>query len=325
MMMKKEKILEVKNLKKYYTLPKTKLFQQPKTIKAVNDISFDIYAGETFGLVGESGCGKSTTAKLIANLVHKTEGDLLFDGIPVDIKDKQKRNAVTKNIQMIFQDPFGVMNPRKTIGWFLEEPLKIHQSLSRKERRMRVNHMLEEAGFDDTYYKRYPHELSGGQRQRMSILCSLMLNPKFIIADEPVSALDVSVQSSILNLMKDLQVQYGLTYLFISHDLNVVEYMSDRIGVMYLGKIVELAHVEDIYDNPLHPYTKSLMAAIPSIHDRGNPDKAVIAGEINRHQKIGTGCPFYNRCPEALGKCKDIEPIARQLNQNHHVCCHLYD
>lgn len=321
--MNKNKLLKISGLEKHYQLPKTKLTSAPEMIKAVDGITFDIFAGETFGLVGESGCGKSTTAKMIIGLLNKTSGQIIFDDIDYNERTSEHKKRLQRQIQMIFQDPFGVLNPRKTIGWFLEEPLKIHTSLNEEARKEKVLKMLSEVGFEAQYYKRYPHELSGGQRQRISIICSLMLNPRLIIADEPVSALDVSVQSSVLNLMKDLQQRYDLTYLFISHDLDVVQYMSDRIAVMYLGKIVEMASTDQLYKEPLHPYTKVLMAAIPSVHS-DKPLPVVEEQIIDQIPVKRMGCPFYNRCAESMDQCADVEPPLIQFS-NRTVCCHLYD
>ncbi|GAU79476.1 ABC transporter ATP-binding protein [Fusibacter sp. 3D3] len=319
-----EKILEVKHLSKSYPLPKKKLLQKTREKSVIMDISFDITKGETFGLVGESGCGKSTTAKIITQLVKKGRGEILFEGKNLETRERQVQNNIKRNIQMIFQDPFGVLNPRKTIGWFLEEPLRIHEDLTAAERRARVLKILSEVGFDEHYYDRYPHELSGGQRQRVSIACALMLNPKLIIADEPVSALDVSVQSSVLNLMKDLQKKYALTYLFISHDLNVVAYMSDWIGVMYLGEIVEFATVDAIFDQPLHPYTQSLMASMPSVYGDKKKEKVQSLGEIGEVVLNADGCPFYGRCPKGKTICKMQKPINKAVYESHFVSCHLY-
>lgn len=319
-----EKLLEVRHLSKAYPLPKKKLLQKTYEKKVVVDVSFNINKGETFGLVGESGCGKSTTAKIITQLVKKGGGEILFEGEHLETKDPLARINIRRNIQMIFQDPFGVLNPRKTIGWFLEEPLKIHECLTAVERKSRVLKLLEEVGFDKSYYDRYPHELSGGQRQRISIACALVLNPKLIIADEPVSALDVSVQSSVLNLMKDLQNKYELTYLFISHDLNVVAYMSDWIGVMYLGEIVEFANVDAIFDQPLHPYTQSLMASMPLVYGAQRKDVFRSLGEINDITTKLEGCPFYGRCHQREAICKTDKPLSKAVNENHTVSCHLY-
>jgi len=263
--MSKKVILSVSGLKKTYALPKKKFFETGSKIEALKNVSFDIYEGETFGLVGESGCGKSTIANIVSGLLKATEGRVLFNEEPMALDAKGWPKEQRKEIQMIFQDPYSSLNPRKEIGWLLEEPLKIHESLSSKQRYERVVGMLEEIGFDANYYNRFPHELSGGQRQRICIGIALITNPKLLIADEPVSALDVSVQASVLNLLKDLQKKYKSTCLFISHDLSVVEYMSDRIGVMKQGEMVELAEVDQLYKSPKHAYTKALIEAIPTL------------------------------------------------------------
>lgn len=329
--MNKEKILEIKGLKKYYPLSKgNSIFLQnfikdAKYVKAVDGISFDIFRGETFGLVGESGCGKSTTGKALVGLTDVTAGQILFNGREITEKKSRKNRQVRENIQIIFQDPFSSLNPRKKIGWLLEEPLRVHKKGTKQVIKRRVISMLEDVGFDVSYYHKYPHELSGGERQRIGILTALMLNPQLIIADEPVSALDVSVQSTILNLLKSLQKKYSLTYLFISHDLNVVYYMSDRIAVMYLGKIVELADVEKIYYQPWHPYTKSLISAIPNIYDEDNKlERTIIKGDIPSSTSPPSGCAFHTRCRECVARCKIERPEIIEIEKGHFVACHLY-
>jgi len=319
-----KKIIQIKNLKKYYPLPRKEIFQKPVYLKAVNDISFEIYEGETFGLVGESGCGKSTTGHLLIRLLESTDGRILFEEEDITHAKGSQLINLRKKMQIIFQDPYGSLNPRKKIGWILEEPLRVNQIGTPKERKEKIIEMLPLIGFDKTFLQRYSHELSGGQRQRVGILNALMLNPKFIVADEAVSALDVSVQSQILNLMKKLQHSFGLTYLFISHDLNVVHYMSDRIGVMYLGKIVETADVHDLYSNPLHPYTRSLLASIPEIHNTQKREKIILKGDIPNPSSLPPGCPFYTRCPDAMNQCKEIPPKTTHQGARHYVSCHLY-
>lgn len=329
--MNREKILEIKGLKKYYPLSKgnsiflQNLIKDAKFVKAVDGISFDIFRGETFGLVGESGCGKTTTGKALVGLTDVTAGQILFNGQEITEKKSRKNRQVRENMQIIFQDPFSSLNPRKKIGWLLEEPLRVHKKGTKQVIKRRVISMLEEVGFDDSYYHKYPHELSGGERQRIGILTALMLNPQLIIADEPVSALDVSVQSTILNLLKSLQKKYSLTYLFISHDLNVVYYMSDRIAVMYLGKIVELADVEKIYYQPLHPYTKSLISAIPNIYEEDNKlERTIIEGDIPSPSSPPSGCAFHTRCQECVARCKIERPEIIEIEKGHFVACHLY-
>ncbi len=322
--MEKEILLEVKDLKKVFKTPKSKLFEKQSGVRAIHEVSFKIYKGETFGLVGESGCGKSTLGNIIGGLIPPSEGIITFENKSISTLDKKEAKSLSRNIQMIFQDPYSCLNPRKKIGWILEEPLRVHHIGTKKELRRTVYEMLHEVGFDKSYYNRYPHELSGGQRQRIGIVCSLMLHPKLIIADEPVSALDVSVQATILNLLKDLQEKYQLTYLFISHDLNVVEYMSDRIGVMYLGQLVELGRVEDLYNNPLHPYTRSLISAVPNVYDDKYKNKTSLKGEVPNAMHPPAGCPLCTRCPECMNQCKTIQPPLIEIEHEHYVRCHKY-
>jgi len=300
-------ILEIKDLKKYYKLPRKKIFESPKFLKAVNGVSFKVERGETFGLVGESGCGKSTVGQTIVRLHNSTEGNIIFNGRDITNISGKPLKELRKDLQIIFQDPYSSLNPKKKIGWILEEPLKVHKISGSSERKSRVFSMLEKAGFDKSFASRYPGELSGGQRQRIAILVSLMLNPELIIADEPVSALDVSVQSQILNLMKDLQKDMNLTYIFISHDLNVIYYMSDKIAVMYLGEIVEYGDSESVYKNPKHPYTVSLFSAIPDL-DNKDKKRIILSGDIPDPVNPPQGCPFYTRCPYVMDKCKTVKP-----------------
>lgn len=262
-------LLEVQNLSKYYPVRKKKLFEKQKVLKAVENLNLRIPRGCTFGLVGESGCGKSTTGQMFANIFPATTGKIIYDGQDLAQLSGAQKRSIQKKIQIVLQDPYSSLNPKRTIGWILEEPLKIHTKLSKAERREKVREILETVGLEESYAGRYPGELSGGQRQRVNIAAALMLDPEFIIADESVSALDVSVQAQILNLFKTLQKERNLTYLFISHDLNVVQYMSDYIGVMYLGHLVESGTVEDIYDHPQHPYTQALLSAIPEAEMAG--------------------------------------------------------
>jgi len=316
-------ILEIKDLKKYYKLPRKKIFESPKFLKAVNGVSFKVERGETFGLVGESGCGKSTVGQTIVRLHNSTEGNIIFNGRDITNISGKPLKDLRKDLQIIFQDPYSSLNPKKKIGWILEEPLKVHKISDSSERKSRVFSMLEKAGFDKSFASRYPGELSGGQRQRIAILVSLMLSPELIIADEPVSALDVSVQSQILNLMKDLQKDMNLTYIFISHDLNVIYYMSDKIAVMYLGEIVEYGDSESVYKNPKHPYTVSLFSAIPDL-DNKDKKRIILSGDIPDPVNPPLGCPFYTRCPYVIDKCKTIKPESKNFEKNHTVKCHLY-
>ncbi|MCT4620112.1 MAG: ABC transporter ATP-binding protein [Marinisporobacter sp.] len=312
--------VQVKNLCKYYPVPKKKFWEKKSYVRAVEHVSFSIKKGETFGLVGESGCGKSTTGFMINGLLKPTSGEINLDSKDIQsIKEKEIR----EKMQFVFQDPYASLNPKKKIGWILEEPLLIHKKYSKEERQKKVSQMIELVGFDESFKNRYPHELSGGQRQRVGIARALMLSPEFIIADEPVSALDVSVQAQILNLLKELQSKFNLTYLFISHDLNVVHYMCDRIGVMYLGKIVEQGAVEEIYKNPQHPYTKLLLSSIPSKDINFDENQFFSKEEISIEDHKG-GCTFYPRCPYGMEKCKNILPKIKEIEKEHLIACHLY-
>lgn len=320
--MPSELILELKNLSKTYYNQNSNIFGRGKAIKVLKDISFYIKKGEIFGLVGESGCGKSTLGRSIVGLSKDTQGEILIDG-----ENIKKAKKISGKVQIVFQDPLSSLNPKKKIGWILEEPLKIHKIGNKEERIQRVNNILELIGLDSSYRDRYPHELSGGQRQRISIGSALMLKPKLIIADEPVSALDVSVQSQILNLMMDLHEKLNLSYLFISHNLNVVYYMCHRVAVMYLGRIVELASVEDIYYNPLHPYTKALLSSIPEVAVESNNDIYKLKGEVYDSSNIVDACPYYPRCFIAKKICKEKSPeiksIKGETGWDHFVTCHF--
>ncbi len=313
-----EKIIEVEHIRKSFPLPKASPFARRKYIEAVNDVSFYICKGETLGLVGESGCGKTTVGYLVGGLLPADEGEILFNG--KNIADC--RTEVEQNIQIIFQDPYSSLNPRKSIGWILSEPLRVHKKGSKAEIKDKVIAMLLEGGFSESDYHRYPHQLSGGQRQRVGILCALMLNPQLIIADEPVSALDVSIQASLLNFMDNLQQKYNLTYLFISHDLNVVQHFSDRIAVMYLGRIVELADVDQIYNNPIHPYTKALLSAVPDVFG-DHKQRTVLKGDVPRAGCNHLGCSFNTRCPVQIKICGEHTPALQEVTDGHWVACHL--
>jgi oligopeptide/dipeptide ABC transporter, ATP-binding protein, C-terminal domain len=318
-----EFILELKNVSNIYYNQNSNIFGKGKSLKVLKDVSFSIRKGEIFGLVGESGCGKSTLGRSIVNLTKNIQGEILLDG--EKIKD---RKNISEKVQIVFQDPLSSLNPKRTIGWILEEPLKIHKKGNKEERIKRVNEILELMGLDSNYRDRYPHELSGGQRQRISIGSAIMLNPKLIIADEPVSALDVSVQSQILNLMMDLHEKLDLSVLFISHNLNVVYYMCSRVAVMYLGEIVELASVEELYNNPKHPYTKALLSSVPEIDVDNTNNIFEIKGELNDSLNIDRGCLYYPRCAYAKEKCKttqvESKNISEKKDDDHFVRCHLF-
>ncbi|GAA5415758.1 oligopeptide transport ATP-binding protein OppF [Paraliobacillus ryukyuensis] len=312
-----ETILEVTNLKKY--------FNHKHVVKAVDGVSFTLKKGETLGIVGESGCGKSTTGRMLMRLIDATEGSIVFQGKNlVDLSIKQMR-AMRKDVQMIFQDPYASLNPRHTIERIIEEPMIVHKMGNKIERKERVRELLEIVGLSSDYAKRYPHQFSGGQRQRIGIARALAVRPKLIIADEPVSALDVSVQAQVLNLLDDLQKKFELTYLFIAHDLSVVRHISNRVAVMYLGRIVELANRDDLYDHPKHPYTKALLSSVPIPAPDFEKEETELKGDIPSPSNPPTGCPFHTRCPLVMEKCKTKVPQARQNSNGHYVVCHLYN
>jgi len=312
-------LLQVKNLKKYFNLRSGFLLQKTTgSVKAVDDISFNIKEGQTFGLVGESGCGKSTTARVVLRLVSPTSGKVIYNGIDIFSLERKQMFNIRKEIQIIFQDPYASLSPRMTIGDIISEPMEIHRVRDKGYRKNRVKELLSVVGLNPEHINRYPHEFSGGQRQRIGIARALALNPKLILCDEPVSALDVSVQAQILNLMTDLQKEFNLTYLFIAHDLSVVKHVSSKIGVMYLGKIVEIADSEDLYDKPLHPYTMGLLSAIP-IPD---PDlerqrkRIILSGDVPSPINPPSGCRFHPRCPLAEEICCTQEPELKDYSAN---------
>jgi oligopeptide transport system ATP-binding protein len=320
-------LLEIKNLKKYYPIRGKPIFSRSKDhIKAVDDISFNIKRGQTFGLVGESGCGKSTTARLILRLTPSTGGMIYYKGNDVLKLNRKKMFQVRKEIQIIFQDPYASLSPRMTIGDIISEPLEIHNIGNRAKRTKSIKQYLKIVGLNPEHINRYPHEFSGGQRQRVGIARALILNPDLILCDEPVSALDVSVQAQIINLMTDLQKEFKLTYLFIAHDLSIVKYISDKIGVMYLGKIVEIANSQDLYDRPMHPYTMGLLSAIPipdPILERKRK-RAILPGDVPSPINPPSGCRFHPRCPNAEKICSKQEPELKDVNgggEGHLAAC----
>ena len=320
-----EKIVEVENLKKYYPVTAGLLSKHVADVKAVDGVSFHIIEGETLGLVGESGCGKSTLGRVMLRLEQPTAGKVLYKGNDIMTWDKRQLKEMRKEAQMIFQDPQSSLDPRMTIGDSIGEALLIHGMKNERERLERVEDLLKQVGLEPEHAIRYPHEFSGGQKQRIGIARALAVNPKLIVADEPVSALDVSVQAQILNLIMDLQHELGLAYLFIAHDLSVIGYVSDRIAVMYLGQIVELAEKTDLFSHPLHPYTEALLSAI-SIPDPHQKRKGILLqGEVPSPVNPPPGCRFHTRCPRIMEICHQEEPPLRQLEKNHLVSCHLYD
>ncbi len=313
------KILQVKNLVKHFPSGK-----QP--VKAVDNISFNIYKGETLGLVGESGCGKSTTGRLTLRLIESTSGNILFKDKDILELSNAEMNKLRREMQIIFQDPFSSLDPRKTIGDTISRPLKVHKLLPKNERFERTLQLMDKVGLDPNWVNKFPHELDGGRRQRVGIARALALNPTYIVCDEPVSALDVSIQAQVLNLLQDLQEELGLTYLFISHDLSVVKHLSNRIAVMYLGKLVELSSSEELFKNPQHPYTKALLSAIPipSIDTVVREKKRIILeGDVPSPKNPPSGCRFHTRCPYVMDKCKVDEPEFKQGETGHYVACHL--
>lgn len=319
-----DKILEVKNLKKYFPV-ESKVRVEPKSVKAVDDVSFDVYRNETLSIVGESGCGKSTTGRCLIGLNKPTSGEVIYNGKNiVGISDKEQR-VLCKDLQMIFQDPYSSLNPRMTIGSILEEPLIIHKICKTKEERMqRVLDMLEKVGMRRDHYYRYPHEFSGGQRQRIGIARALILEPKLVVCDEPVSALDVSIQSQVLNLLAEVKKEMNITYVFISHNMSVVRYISDRVGVMYLGHLVELAGTEELYNNPLHPYTQALLSTVPEPDPHVKREQIMLKGDIPSPLNPPSGCIFHNRCQYNEPICQDQMPPLVEIKPGHFVACYRH-
>lgn len=322
--MSAEKIVSVKNVTKTFAVGKNLLGKPDKFVHAVNNVSFDIFKGETFSVVGESGCGKSTTGRLIDHLLTPDSGEIWFEGKEISKLSTAQIRPIRKDIQMIFQDPAGSLNPRMRVEDLIEEPLLIHTNMSREERLRTAHELLEIVGLSSKHAKRYPHEFSGGQKQRIGIARALTVRPKLIIADEPISALDVSIQAQVLNLLHDLQKKFDLTYLFISHDLSVVEMISDRIAVMYLGYMVETAPKETLYQNPAHPYTQALLSAVPIPDPTHQKDRIILEGDIPSTINLPAGCPFATRCKMCKPECKTTKPVQKEIEPGHFVSCHLY-
>ena len=317
-------LLEVRNLKKYFPI-KTALGTQKGAVKAVDDVSFSIKKGTTMGLVGESGCGKSTTGRTILRLWEKTDGEVIFNGKDVNKLSKKELRALRTKMQIIFQDPYSSLSPRLPIGEIIGEAVREHGLVPKDQLDDYVTKIMLSCGLQPYHKDRYPHEFSGGQRQRICIARAIALNPDFIVCDEPVSALDVSIQAQVINLLKDLQDERDLTYLFISHDLSVVEHISDVVGVMYLGGIVEMGSTEDIFANPLHPYTKALFSAIPMPDPEVKTDRIILEGSIPSPANPPSGCKFHTRCSQCMEKCKTEVPKEIDMGNGHVVRCHLYD
>lgn len=311
-------LLKVRNLKKYFKTPQG-------TLHAVDNISFDLEQGKTLGIVGESGCGKSTTGRLVLRLLQPTGGEVVFDGVDINSLSGAAMKRKRRDMQMIFQDPFASLDPRKTVSQAIEEPLRLNRIFPSKAARLaRVMELMETVGLAERLVNAYPHELDGGRRQRIGIARAIATNPRFIVCDEPVSALDVSIQAQILNLMQELQERMGLTYIFITHDLSVVNYFSDDIAVMYLGKIVEKASAEKLFGNPLHPYTKALLSAIPVPDILHKREKILLKGEISSPIDPKDNCRFCKRCQYAYELCSQMEPALAEVEPGHYVACHLY-
>jgi oligopeptide transport system ATP-binding protein len=312
----KEEIVKIRNLVKHFPVENS-----DDVVRAVDDVSFDILAGETLGLVGESGCGKSTVGRCILRLYEPTSGEVRFENQNITRLPNNEMQKLRREMQIIFQDPYASLNPRLNILSIVSEPLKIHGIGDKKEHRARVADLLTKVGLDPNYMFRYPHEFSGGQRQRIGIARALALNPKLIICDEPVSALDVSVQAQVVNLLQDLQAEFGLTYLFISHGLAVVEHISQRVAVMYLGKIVEIAEAKELYELPLHPYTKALLSAIPIPDPKQKRERIILTGDVPTPINPPSGCRFRTRCPLAIPACAEVVPELREITPGHAAAC----
>ncbi|WP_028986449.1 ABC transporter ATP-binding protein [Thermicanus aegyptius] len=317
-------LLNVKGLKVYFPVRKGFMRRIDGYVKAVDDVSFALHEGETLGLVGESGCGKSTTGRAILQLIRPTAGEVIYQGKDLTKLSFKGMRPIRRDIQMIFQDPYSSLNSRMTIRNILLEPMKIHGIFTRKEREERVEYLLEVVGLSGAYANRYPHEFSGGQRQRIGIARALALNPKLIIADEPVSALDVSVQAQVLNLMQELQEKFRLTYIFIAHDLSVVKHFSTRVGVMYLGRLVELADKKRLYQSPKHPYTQALLSAVPVPDPDAKRERMILSGEVPNPKNPPAGCAFQTRCAACMEICKIERPPLKEIGPGHFVACHLY-
>ena len=319
-----EAILEVRHLKKFFVLKKTLTGKPLSTLKAVDDVSFKVKPGETLGIVGESGCGKTTMGRTILKLYQPTDGQVFFHGEDVSKYSPKQMRALRTKMQIVFQDPYSSLPPRSTVGDILSEPVKVHGIVPKEKVKDYVLELMESCGLRDYYYERYPHEFSGGQRQRICIARALTVNPEFVVCDEPVSALDVSIQAQIINLLKKLQKERGLTYLFISHDLSVVRFISDKIGVMYLGSMVEFGNKEDIFAHPLHPYTEALFSAVPNPNPDEKSERILLKGDIPSPANPPKGCKFHTRCPHAMEICKHIAPAYKEYEPGHFTACHLY-
>lgn len=326
--MEKEKdiVLEVKNLCKYFPVKKG-MFKKKSYVKAVDDVSFTIKRGETLGLVGESGCGKTTTGRTVLKLYNPTSGQIIFNGQDITNFSEKEMLPLRRKMQMIFQDPYASLNPRMTVGDIIGEAIDIHGLYTGEERNARIRYLLDKVGLNGSHINRYAHEFSGGQRQRIGIARALAVEPDFIVCDEPISALDVSIQAQVINMLEELQEEFGLTYLFIAHDLSMVKHISTHIGVMYLGNLVEKGLSNEVYNNPKHPYTKALLSAVPIPDPQvaKNNKRIVLEGDIPSPIDPPPGCRFAGRCPEATDRCRVENPVLKEVSKGHFVACHLYD
>ncbi len=320
-----EVLLKVDSLCKHFPIRRGVLSRVVGWVRSVDGVSFEVYRGETLGLVGESGCGKTTLARAILRLTEITSGEVTFDGISVFKQNANDMRKLRKRMQIVFQDPYGSLNPRLTVGSMIAEAIKIHKLAAGEAVRERVVELLDRVGIPAEYMNRYPHEFSGGQRQRIGIARALAVNPELIIADEPVSALDVSIQAQIINLLKDLQEALDLTYLFIAHDLGVVEYISDRVAVMYLGRIVEIAPATKLYRDPKHPYTQALLSAVPSLEPGVKRQRILLSGDVPSPADVPRGCAFHPRCPHAMSICREQTPPDKEIEPGHRTACWLYE
>ncbi|WP_151733147.1 ABC transporter ATP-binding protein [Paenibacillus tengchongensis] len=317
-------LLEVHGLKKYYPIRKGIMNKVRGYVKAVDDISFSVARGETFGLVGESGCGKSTTGRSLLRLIEPTAGEIRFEGEDITRLSLEEMRKRRREMQIVFQDPFSSLDPRNTIGRILEEPMRVHGTGDARQRRAAVERLADVVGLAKSHLQRYPHQFSGGQRQRIGIARALALQPKLIVADEPVSALDVSIQSQVINLLQDLQSEFGLTYIFIAHDLSVVKHICDRVAVMYLGRIVEVTSKRQLYVTPQHPYTQALLSAVPEPDPNIRKERIILRGEVPSPANAPVGCAFHTRCPRVMEVCRNVRPPLLETDGGHFTACHLY-